>query len=406
MSARYRALYNVENSFEQRSQCFFLSFLLIIKYESLKYSVFINIFNRITILFVGILMQKGLSSFLICLTTIFCVGFLQAQVLVPSSCIPRPFDNTDFNLPATSNSTYQGNGVFRLTPNIGGQGGASWYRRRLDMRVNFRIAVELYLGANDVGADGIAFVLQNLDTGQGSTGGGLGYGGGTPISPSMAIEFDTWTNDGADPATGEDHIAFVTNGNTDTMPLAADITLVDNLENGNYHTVVISWNPDTQILGYDFTHSNGTVYSDTKSVNLIAMMGTPIAFWGFTASTGGFNNEQSVRFNDNSICVVDATFPVTVGNNYHTSTGLVSLTQDDTQYLCSLFSNNFYNTAYHNGENLEPTVGDYILYNNLYPPPQQLVQGTGTAYFKMFDYNKIVEVRKSDGEIIAVYNCP
>jgi hypothetical protein len=274
------------------------------------------------------------------------------------------------------------------------------------MRVNFRIAVELYLGANDVGADGIAFVLQNLDTGQGSTGGGLGYGGGTPISPSMAIEFDTWTNGGADPATGEDHIAFVTNGNTDTMPLAADITLVDNLENGNYHTVVISWNPDTQILGYDFTHSNRTVYSDTKSVNLIAMMGTPIAFWGFTASTGGFNNEQSVRFNDNSICVVDATFPVTVGNNYHTSTGLVSLTQDDTQYLCSLFSNNFYNTAYHNGENLEPTVGDYILYNNLYPPPQQLVQGTGTAYFKMFDFNKIVEVRKSDGEIIAVYNCP
>ena len=406
MSARYRALYNVENSFEQRSQYLFLYFLFIIKYERLKYSVFINIFNRITILFVGFLMQKGLSSFLICLTTIFCVGFLQAQVLVPSSCIPRPFDNTDFNLPATSNSTYQGNGVFRLTQNIGGQGGASWYRRRLDMRVNFRIAVELYLGANDAGADGIAFVLQNLDTGQGSTGGGLGYGGGTPISPSMAIEFDTWTNGGADPATGEDHIAFVTNGNTDTMPLAADITLVDNLENGNYHIVVISWNPDTQILGYDFTHSNGTVYSDTKSVNLIAMMGTPIAFWGFTASTGGFNNEQSVRFNDNSICVVDATFPVTVGNNYHTSTGLVSLTQDDTQYLCSLFSNNFYNTAYHNGENLEPTVGDYIIYNNLYPPPQQLVQGTGTAYFKMFDFNKIVEVRKSDGEIIAVYNCP
>ncbi|MEN8852255.1 MAG: hypothetical protein ABF256_03205, partial [Candidatus Arcticimaribacter sp.] len=94
-------------------------------------------------------MQKGLSPFLISLTTIFFVGFLQAQVLVPSSCIPRPFDNTDFNLPATSNSTYQGNGVFRLTPNVGGQGGAAWYRRRLDMRVNFRIAVELYLGASD-----------------------------------------------------------------------------------------------------------------------------------------------------------------------------------------------------------------------------------------------------------------
>lgn len=352
-----------------------------------------------------ILKQKGLSPFLLCLTVFFCVGFLQAQV-VPSSCMPRPFDNTDFNLPATSNSTYQGNGVFRLTPNANTQGGATWYRRRLDMRVNFRIAVELYLGASDAGADGIAFVLQNLDTGQGSTGGGLGYGGAAPISPSMAIEFDTWTNFLADPATGEDHIAFVENGNTASMPLAADITLVDNLENGSYHSVVISWNPDTQILAYEFTHSNGTVYNDSKQVNLIAMMGTPIAFWGFTASTGGARNEQSVRFNDNSICVVDATYPVTVGNNYHSSSGLVSLTQTDYQYLCSLFSNEFYNTAYHNGENLEPVVGDFIVYSNFYTPPQRLVQGTGTAYFKMFDYNKIVEVRKVDGEIIAVYNCP
>lgn len=350
--------------------------------------------------------QKGLTLFLLFLTGYFCVSLLQAQVVFPSSCIPRPFDNTDFNLPATSNSTYQGNGVFRLTPNQNTQGGAAWYRRRLDMRVNFKIAVEVNLGNSDGGADGIAFVLQNLDTGQGSTGGGLGYGGGAPISPSMAIEFDTWTNAGADPATGEDHIAFVENGNTNTMPPEADITIVDNLENGNYHSVVISWDSDTQTLGYEFTHSNGTVYSDTKSVNLIAMMGTPIAFWGFTASTGGARNEQSVRFNDNSICVVDATFPVTVGNNYHTSSGLVSLTQEDYQYLCSLFSNAFYNTAYHNGENLEPVVGDYIIYNNLYPPPQQLVQGLGTAFFKMFDYNKIVEVRKSDGEIINVFNCP
>ena len=283
-----------------------------------------------------ILRQKGLTPFLFLLAACFCVGFSQAQVVFPSSCIPRPFDNTDFNLPATSNSSYQGNGVFRLTPNQNTQGGAAWYRRRLDMRVNFRIAVEINLGNSDGGADGIAFVLQNLDTGQGSTGGGLGYGGGAPISPSMAIEFDTWYNGGTDPVavappSTDDHIAFVENGNTSTMPPVADITIVDNLENGNYHSVVISWDPDTQIFGYEFTHSNGTIYSDSKFVNLIAMMGTPIAFWGFTASTGGARNEQSVRFNDNSICVVDATFPVTVGNNYHTSSGLVGLIQDDYQ---------------------------------------------------------------------------
>jgi hypothetical protein len=130
-----------------------------------------------------ILKQKGLSSFLFFFTAYFCVGLLQSQVVFPSSCISRSFDNTDFNLPAGSSGIYQGNGVFRLTTNANFQGGAVWYKRRLDMRVSFRIAVDLNFGSNDIGADGIAFVLQNLDTGQGSAGGGLGYGGATPITP-------------------------------------------------------------------------------------------------------------------------------------------------------------------------------------------------------------------------------
>ena len=31
--------------------------------------------------------------------------------------------------------------------------------------------------------------------------------------------------------------------------------------------------------------------------------------------------------------------------------------------------------------NLEPTTGDFMIYNNLYPPPQRLVQGNGFAFF-------------------------
>lgn len=139
---------------------------------------------------------------------------------------------------------------------------------------------------------------------------------------------------------------------------------------------------------------------------MIAHLGSNIAFWGFTGSTGGAQNQQMVRFDDNSICVVDATFPIVIGNNYDTTTGVVSLTSDDNQYFCSQFSAGFFNTAFHNGENPEPIAGDYILYNNRTPAPQRLVQGNAVAYMKMRDYNKIIAVRKSDGEIIAVYNCP
>lgn len=338
------------------------------------------------------------------LLILFWSSTVYAQGSLPSSCVNRPFDATDFNL--NGNASLLTTGTFELTENAGGQGGSSWYRRRLDMRVNFRISVDLFLGNNNGGADGIAFVLQNLDTGQGGTGGGLGYGGGTPITPSIAVEFDTWFNAGGDPPGGDDHIAFVLDGAAGTLPAPTNVNTVTNLENGNFHSVTFFWNPDTQIFRYRFTHSNGTVTENSLSINMIAHLGSNIAFWGFTGSTGGAQNQQMVRFDDNSICVVDATFPIVIGNNYDTTTGVVSLTSDDNQYFCSQFSAGFFNTAFHNGENPEPIAGDYILYNNRTPAPQRLVQGNAVAYMKMRDYNKIIAVRKSDGEIIAVYNCP
>lgn len=344
-------------------------------------------------------------SVLFCFLIVF---ELSAQAVLPASCITRPFDNTDFNLNGIAN--FQPPGTFEITSAVNNQFGSVWYRRRLDLRVNFRLAFDVFLGNNDnPGADGLAFVLQNLDTGQGSAGAGVGYGSTIPgagISPSIAIEFDTHYNAGLDTASQSDHVAFVLDGDLSTPPPAADNTDVNNLENGSFHAVVLLWDPDTQVLSFELTHSDGTVYTNSKNINLINHLSSNIAYWGFTAATGAANNRHLVRMDDNSICVVDATFPVTVGNNYHTSLGTVSLTTNDFQYLCSLFAGGFYNTAYHNGENLEPVVGDYILYNNLYPPPQRLVQGSGFAVFKLFDYNKIVEVRKSDGEIIAVYNCP
>ena len=262
---------------------------------------------------------------------------------MPSSCIPRPFDNTDFNLNGLAN--FQPPGTFELTPAVNTQFGSVWYRRRLDLRVNFRLAFDIFLGNSDSpGADGMAFVLQNLDTGQGGTGGGLGYGGLNVVDrirPSVAVEFDTYFNAQTDPASQSDHVAFVIDGNMAVLPPAADITDVNDLENGSFHSVILEWNPTTQDLSFELTHSDGTVYNGIKNIDLISHLASNIAYWGSTAATGGQNNRHLVRMNDNSICVVDATFPVTVGNNYHTSSGTTSLTADDYQYLCSLFANGF-----------------------------------------------------------------
>ena len=99
-------------------------------------------------------------------------------------------------------------------------------------------------------------------------------------------------------------------------------------------------------------------------------------------------------------------WPLYVGNNYKTTTVSNSIEIANEGYLCSLSNANYYNIAYHSGASAEPVVGDSIIYNNNYTFSHSLLFDTeGFAFMKLRDYNKIVEVQKSNGKIIAVYTC-
>ena len=99
-------------------------------------------------------------------------------------------------------------------------------------------------------------------------------------------------------------------------------------------------------------------------------------------------------------------WPLYVGNNYKTTTVSNSIEIANEGYLCSLSNANYYNIAYHSGASAEPVVGDSIIYNNNYTFSHSLLFDTeGFAFMKLRDYNKIVEVQKSDGKIIAIYSC-
>ena len=76
----------------------------------------------------------------------------------------------------------------------------------------------------------------------------MGYQG---ISPSYAIEMDTYYNSTPDP--NSDHIAFVEDGAAGTAPTPMMLSTV-NLEDGNGYNMRISWQPSTQVLSYVFTH--------------------------------------------------------------------------------------------------------------------------------------------------------
>lgn len=228
----------------------------------------------------------------------------------PENCFNRSFNAADVIF--INDATNPSPGVYALTPDLNNQRGMVWYQNKVDLRVEFIIDVDLNFGTRDSsGADGIAFVIQNINTSQGSSGVGMGYQG---INPSFAIEMDTYYNTTPDPTS--DHIAFVPNGTTSVAPPPGDIQNTANLEDGNWHNMRIMWQPDTQFLSYIFTHNNGTIYADTKLIDLQGtIVGSNIAYVGFTSATGGSRNLQQVRFDNNSFCIADEILTPTATNN-------------------------------------------------------------------------------------------
>jgi Ca2+-binding RTX toxin-like protein len=208
-------------------------------------------------------------------------------------------DGTSWNL-ATINANAWirgtiGNNSYTLTT-AGNQAGTVMSTSRIDLRQNFTISLEVFLGANDGGADGLAFVLHNDPAGPnaiGAGGGGLGILG---IQNGLAIEFDTYANAGMQDI-ASDHTGFLdTDSSYGTTPVA-----LPNIEDGRFHSVSITWDAAAQTLSYMFDgQPAGTLNADIVSAYL---GGSHFGFFGVGAATGGSSNEQKVR-----IISVDATF--------------------------------------------------------------------------------------------------
>jgi gliding motility-associated-like protein len=184
---------------------------------------------------------------------------------------------------------------YTLTPDQLWQSGSMWNINKISLNESFDFKFNIYLGCADGdGADGVAFVLQPISTSIGAQGGGLGYDG---VTPSIGVLVDTWQNyEDNDPV--YDHIAIHKNGIIDHSPLT-DVALPmpalesgSNIEDCQWHTLRISWDPSTkqiktQIDGVDRVQATVDMVSDIFSSN-------PMVFWGFTAATGGAKNLQRV----------------------------------------------------------------------------------------------------------------
>ena len=193
---------------------------------------------------------------------------------------------------------------YTLTPAINNQAGSIWCVNQIDLTYSFETEMLLYFGCADTtncfedldsGADGIVFAFQPVSTSIGSSGGSLGIEG---VEPSLCIEFDTYPN-GQYGDLIDDHIAVYSDGDIDhnsIKSLVAPVTATDpptNIENCSEHTIKVVWSAETQNLKVYF---DCQLRVDYTGINIIDDIfgGDPNVYWGFTASTGGCNNEQRV----------------------------------------------------------------------------------------------------------------
>ncbi|MAI23875.1 MAG: hypothetical protein CL828_07450, partial [Crocinitomicaceae bacterium] len=189
-----------------------------------------------------------------------------------------------------------GGDCYQLTTTQGNQNGTVWYSELIDLSQPFDLNFTMNFGTFDVtGADGMVFVLQDVGTNAlGQTGGALGFSG---FDPSFGIEFDTWQN-GQYGDLIQDHIGFVSDGSVDHAPptgLGGPVTanvIGGNIEDGEEHPVRITWDPNTQIIAVYFD-CELRLANQVDLVNTI-FSGQEFVYWGFTGSTGGSFNNQSV----------------------------------------------------------------------------------------------------------------
>lgn len=195
--------------------------------------------------------------------------------------------------------------------------GAMWICDPINLNQSFKVYFEANFDAFNSG-DGLAFVLQTVGVPSvlGGEGGGMGYtygnltgcipAGSCNIDPSVVVEFDIWNNvsdfwNVGNPASGTindvacDHATILVDGNQTTGgTLAGPNCLLPgnvNVTDGLIHDICIIWDVVNLQYAVYFDSALVTTYNGDIRTNFA----NPASVnWGFTAGSGGANQNQRV----------------------------------------------------------------------------------------------------------------
>ncbi len=180
-------------------------------------------------------------------------------------------------------ATYNGTRL-RLTDGNDGESRSAFFTTPVNVQ-QFSSSFDFQL--TNPGADGFTFAIQGVGpTALGGGGQNLGYGG---IAKSLAIKFDLFSNAGE----GPDSTGLYTDGATPTLP-SNDLSLTGiNLHSGDIFNAQLTYNGTvlTVVITDSVTNASAT---QTYSVDIPELVGSPTAYIGFTGGSGGIGAIQEI----------------------------------------------------------------------------------------------------------------
>ena len=185
------------------------------------------------------------------------------------------------------NAAINGSALSLTTTGTTFQASSAWYPTAVNIQ-NFTTDFSFQTSAGSGTADGLTFTLQNQGTtALGGAGGNLGYG--LTTTPSVAVKFDLYSNDGE----GPDSTGLYLNGASPTTP-AVDMTASGiDLHSGDVFRVHMTYNGTTLTLTITDATTAAT-FTQAWTVNIPSTVGANTAFAGFTGATGGFTSNQNI----------------------------------------------------------------------------------------------------------------
>ena len=185
-------------------------------------------------------------------------------------------------------------GILRITPQTGG--GTAVKRNQIKLTDGFSTYFQIQLHDHiNTGGDGLAFVIYKADEPQlGSYGGGLGYQG---IDDAIAVEFDTYNNEGGDiNDDSANHAAIMVNGSNNHSGQPGGSKATYAAIKTNVINVWIDYNVGTvtATFGTGATKTDGANVTISRDVSSDVALAGEDVFVGFSASTGWAKSNNDV----------------------------------------------------------------------------------------------------------------